>query len=183
MSAATPRARLAGGPAAGFTLLEVLAVLALTAVLTTIAAVSLRQSVRRAGERDAAERLAAFDNLARIDCRRSQRSCQLVFSVGGQSVRRVRSESETEVDSPALQLGGNQSIARVMLPNRSIEAGDAAVEMSASGLSASYVVELRRAGDSQFILLTGLGGKQVKLKDADEAQSILAAVATRHDDR
>src|SRR5689334_5072065 len=130
---------------AGFTLIEVVACIALLVILCTIAAVSLRAQLGRGGLELAVEQIRLADAQARERARRS-----------GQEVR-VRFDR----------------IARLYVAGRRAEGREAVVICSARGYTPSYAV-LVEAEQQQWVVVAGLTGAIRMVADERSVEEILS---------
>jgi len=159
-----------------FTLPEMMLAVVLLAVLSTVAVVSLAGARRAASAKDVVEQIATSDRLTREWCRRFDRPAQLVFDLDRGTVGRSTSPSES---AAALHLTDRFRIARVMWPSGAVTAGQARLICSPMGQTPTYAVMLSDKTSEQWLLMTGLTGEAVHLRDAQEAQDIFAALGGR----
>lgn len=162
----------------GFTLLEVLVVLTLTAVLTTAVALSLSSAARRAQAEDVAGRLAHFDRVTRARARRFGQPLALVFDLNRGTVRATADagEPDTAGDGPSLQLAAGYRVERVLLPGGAAVSGEVTVPVSARGQSPSYAVLLSAQGGRRWFVVAGLTGQMTEASNAQEAEQLFAAL-------
>src|SRR5258706_10558348 len=102
----------------GFTLIEMLVVIALAALMATIVAVSLTGSYRSARVEDAAGRIATHDRLSREYARRFGMSGRLVFDLGRGTVTRAAGDEGGSVGE-----GGGMELPSGVRVERMITAG------------------------------------------------------------
>jgi type II secretion system protein H len=163
----------------GFTLIEMLVVIALAALMASIVAVSLAGSYRSARVEDAAGRIATYDRQAREYARRFGASGQLQFDLGRGTVRRAAIESESAVQAgAALQLPSGVRIGRVVTAQGTAAGGQISVPVSRDGQTTSYAVCLTSAkGEEYWVVTAGLTGRTLKVRDEREAQDIFRAMS------
>jgi prepilin-type N-terminal cleavage/methylation domain-containing protein len=167
---------------AGFTLLEMLLVLALGAVLATAAAVSLASSRRAASARDVAGQVGHFDRLAREWAKRSGRPARLTFDLDRGDLRRTTDDAADRNDpragSSALHLVGDAHIAKVVRARESATAGQVSVPCSPRGQTPSYAVLLAGpGGQRQWLVVAGLTGQVSTVTDEREVEDIFRTLA------
>jgi prepilin-type N-terminal cleavage/methylation domain-containing protein len=165
-----------------FTLLEMLLVLALGAVLATVAAVSLASSRRAASAKDIAGQVAHFDRLTRDSARRSGRPARLTFDLDRGDLRRTLDDAGDRSDPRAgmstLHLVGDARIAKVVRARESATAGQVSVPCSPRGQTPSYAVLLVGPGaERQWLVVSGLTGRVSTATDEREVQDIFRTLA------
>jgi prepilin-type N-terminal cleavage/methylation domain-containing protein len=159
----------------GFTLIEMLVVIALAALLASIVAVSLTGAYRSARLEDAAGRIATYDRQTREYSRRFGSAGRLVFDLGRGVVTRA---GENQVAAGSVTLPAGVHISRVLIAGGFVASGQASVPVSRDGQTGSYAVCLTSAKAEEYWIVTaGLTGKTVKVRDEREAQDIFRALA------
>ena len=161
-NAARPGAR-------AFTLIETLAVIALLAILTAAAVVSLSGTRRAARAEDAIERLMAFDRTTRDAARRVGRASGLRFELNRARVGRTNAEGEPT----PLALEGAR-VTRVIVRGESIGYGEVVVPFSDRGQSPSYAVLLSAQAGERWVAFAGLTGQAFVVSDERDVQEILS---------
>ena len=155
--------------------MEMLVVLALTAVLTAAVSLSFRGAARAARADDAAGALASFDRTARDAARRFGRPLELRFDLGRGTVRRA---GATAADRVALRLPEGFRVAGLALPGGGavVATGEVRVPVSARGQTPSYAARIVGPGGGELWLVTaGLTGNTIRVRDASEIEHIFAA--------
>jgi prepilin-type N-terminal cleavage/methylation domain-containing protein len=161
-------------PTSAFTLIETLAVIALLAVITAAAAVSL-SGARRAADLDGvADRFIAIDRATREMARRLGTRPTLRFELNGGTVRRLHDVGAAESRATPISLDGAR-VARLIVRGESIGHGEAAVPFSDGGRSPSYAVLLVNGAGQRWVAFAGLTGQAVALNDERQVQDILSA--------
>ena len=159
----------------GFTLVEMLVVIALAALMASIVAVSLSGSYRSARVKDAAGRIAIYDRQTREYARRFGAPARLVFDMGRGTVTRA---NENEGIGSSLTLPTGVHIGRVLTAEGNAGSGQISVPVSRDGQTASYAVCLTNAkGEENWVVTAGLTGRTVKVRDEREAQDIFRALS------
>ena len=161
------------------TLPEMMLAVVLLAVMSTVAVVSLAGARRAASARDVVDQVAAYDRLTREWCRRFGRPAAVVFDLDRGTMARLASGES----AAALRLPSGFRLARVVSRQGSNDVGQARIGFSADGGAPTYAVMLSEPRGDQWLLMTGLTGQAVRLRDAQEAQDIFAALGSRDDAR
>ena len=156
-----------------FSLAEVLVVLALAAVLTGTAALSLRGAARAARAEDVAGLLASFDRSAREAAWRLGAPLELRFDLGRGTVHRAGGDGD---ESLPLRLPEGFRVAELVLADGgAVTAGEVRLAVSARRQTPSYAVRVEGAGgESIWLVAAGLSGRTVVLSDASDVEDIFA---------
>ncbi len=192
----------------GFTLIEVMAVVALLGLLAGAVVWSMTDEAKRWSREDAVGRIAHADRRARIAARRLGRPCVLRFDLDRQVVCRVVFDDDgTEMPGHVLDLPVGHRIDRVVFARaassalvpggpaaRGKESGVVDVACSTAGRSASYALRLvsgsgtapRGApagrGDGRWLVFAGLTGQMVLDCEDDEVDNLFAVLETGRPD-
>lgn len=193
----------------GFTLIEVMAVVALLGLLAGAVVWSMTDEAKRWSRADAAGQIAHADRRARIAARRLGRPCALRFDLDRQVVYRVTLDvAGTEAPGHVLALPVGHRIDRIVFARaasstfgpggpaaRGKDSGVVDVAYSTAGRSASYAVRLVSADRSggrnapagsddggRWLVFAGLTGQMVLDHDDDEVDNLFAALATGRPD-
>jgi type II secretion system protein H len=163
----------------GFTLIEMLVVIALAALMATVVIVSLAGSYRAARTEDVAGQIAMYDRLAREHARRFGLAGRLVFDLGRGTVTRAAVEGDAPAsDSAALHLPAAVRLSRMMTAGGAASSGEVSIDCSRGGQTPSYAICLTGAKDEEYWVITaGLTGKTSRARDEREARDIFAAIA------
>ncbi|MHB8974218.1 MAG: prepilin-type N-terminal cleavage/methylation domain-containing protein [Pirellulaceae bacterium] len=157
---------------AGFTLLELLVVLVIIALLSSLVAVRLQGPYQSARLEDALERLAFTDSQTRAHSREFATACQIVFELdrgwmysgmpGGSGAR-----------SCEFALPESLRIERVRTPQMELGSGTARIDVSARGTALTYAVCVASSqGTHRWLLFAGLTGRVAYPKDEIHVQQI-----------
>jgi prepilin-type N-terminal cleavage/methylation domain-containing protein len=162
-----------------FTLLEMIATLALLAILAAVVTVSLAGPRRAARAQDAADEVLNYDRLAREWCRRFGRPGGITFDLDRGAVRRVMAGQSDGAPQPAtLHVSGGFRIARLVSAGQSQEAGEVTLPCSPRGQTPSYAVLLAGPeGRQQWVVVAGLSGKAVTANNAREVEAIFESLS------
>jgi prepilin-type N-terminal cleavage/methylation domain-containing protein len=167
-----------------FTLLEVMAVVALLGLLAGAVAWSLAGAARRGARADAVGQIAHADRRARLAARRLGKPCVLRFDLKHQRVRRLdEGQGGRREEAHALRLSKGYRIDRIVIPSRSgtktVACGLLDVAYAPGGRSISYAVRLVRVDSAEavWLVLCGLTGQVVRHHDESEVYNLFAALA------
>ena len=163
----------------GFTLIEMLVVIALAALMATIVAVSLTGSYRSARVEDAAGRIATHDRLSREYARRFGMSGRLVFDLGRGTVTRAAGDEGGSVgEGGGMELPSGVRLERMITAGGASASGQVSINISRDGQTSSYAVCLTGVKGAEYWVVTaGLTGKTVRVRDEREAQNIFRTIA------
>lgn len=205
------KARTLTQPAHGFTLMEVMAVVALIGLLAAATAWSMADSAQQARRSDVIDRLRFADQGARIGARRLGPSV-LCFDLTNQRVwvTLPGERRDTTVAGHAMKLGRGYRIERVSWvdPTRaSRRGGDASrsirvetnglveLPISSAGLSRAYAIKLVGPADNEgqqnnseqterasWLLVSGLTGQVTIENDEEAIETTLQALADARPD-
>jgi type II secretion system protein H len=165
----------------GFTLIEMLVVIALAALMATVVIVSLAGSYRAARTEDVAGQVAMYDRLAREHARRFGLAGKLVFDLGRGTVTRAAAveagDGRASAGAP-LHLPAAVRLTRIMTAGGAASGGEVSIACSRSGQTPSYAICLTGAKAEEYWIVTaGLTGKTLRVRDEREARDIFAAIA------
>jgi prepilin-type N-terminal cleavage/methylation domain-containing protein len=159
--------------ARAFTLIEVTAVLVLSALLAGAAVVLLAGPRARAAAVDAVDQLSFADGQVRRLAVASDAPQALTIDIANGRLLRSTDEAAPVVlaDLPA-----GVRVTRVLLGNDVIDFGLARVPVSAGGLSRSYAVGLSTPAGPRWVVVAGLTGRATAVPDAAAADAALEPV-------
>jgi len=175
-------------PPRAFTLVEVLAVVAVLALLAGAVAWSAAGDMRRVTRRETIGRIAHADHLARVEAVRLGRPVALRFDFNDQRIDVVgssrdgrRTASEREV-----ALAANCRIERVWIAGDedNVDSTAADVAFSITGRSPTYAVKLSFASDGSddqtggttWAVFCGLTGQATCIDDDEEIENLFATL-------
>lgn len=169
--------RLRAG-AKGFTLIEVVAAVAIAAALAVAVYASLGGPTRAARMREVVEEVRFHDRLTREQSRRFDRPATLVFDLGRGTVTRTGGPPGVEGSSASLRIPEGHRIVELRLPGKIVRAGEIAVTCSARGQTPSYGILLAGPQEQrQWLLAIGLTGEIVEVEDEREIQQVFDAIS------
>jgi type II secretory pathway pseudopilin PulG len=185
---------------AAFTLIEVLAIVALLGLLVGATVWLMADDARRASRADALGQIAHADRTARLAAQRLGRPCVLRCDLDAQRLRRVVHDTGEEAVSHTVDLPQGFRIARITLPaapgrsprtrrrqaGRDIDAGVVDIAYSTAGRSTSYALRLvfeggrGRRSDKDlggWLVVAGLTGQIMVVQDAEEVDNLFETLA------
>ena len=169
-----PRTNPGGPSARAFTLIEVTAVLALTAILAAAAGVALAGPRARAVAADAVDQLAYAD----ASVRRTAVDHPQTFTIDLSDGQLSRSEGGGPLVTLA-ELPAGVRVTRVLVGGDVIDFGQAQIAMSAGGRSGSYAVGLSTPAGPRWVVVAGLTGQVIAVADASAAEAAVDVVQPR----
>jgi len=190
----------------GFTLIEVMIVVALLGLLAGATAFSMADSVGRASRAEVIGKLRHTDSMARAAASRLGEPCVLEFDLAEQSLRRISSDGKgsERLAGHVLHVQELYRIDRVVMPLSAapnqerlgggsvfanVDHGKARVFVSASGRSVSYAVRLMTKNEATdgsreeaWVLFSGLTGQMTRMKNEEEVEQLFTALASGRPD-
>lgn len=161
--------------ARGFTLLELLAAVAVMGLIVGMTAWSLTGRLTGARMEEVIGQVAAMDGWARQAARNSGRAVRLVFDLRAGTVARADREGML---SSQYRLPAGYSLLGLVRADAPRPDGERAVEFAAGGWSASYAVQLSGPGGREcWVLFAGWTGDRRVFDDDDQVQETFRAVA------
>lgn len=157
----------------GFTLVEILVVVALLAMVCSLAAMGIRYPLAAAERETFGERLRWLDATARTRSRRGDR-CKLVINDKNIELRCRRKPESTQFI--AIPDGKNRSLIR-FIGGETTGDGTREVAVDSFGLSQSYAYSFRVKEDATWTLCLGCGGTFYSGLSLEETQVLLASEA------
>ncbi len=154
-----------------FTLIEVTAVLVLTAVLAGVAAVSLAGPRHRAVAADAVDQVAFADGQVRRAALAGDRPMSIVLDLSAGRLSRAAEDGSDPVTLADLPAGVR--IDRVLLGADVLDVGVARATVSAEGRSRSYAVGLATPAGPRWLVVAGLTGQVTPVADEAAADAVL----------
>ncbi len=172
--------------ARAFTLIELTVVLLVMSIVAAAVTLSVAGPKRLADADDAVAAAAQLDLLARRYAVRHGRAVQLVFDLdaGRLSWRPAARGDDGDEPPPggACRMPEGYRLGRLVLPGKTIQAGQTAIWCSDRGATPSYAVRVDGFGESRWLLLAGMSGQASEIEDEKEIIETFALLAGgRHD--
>lgn len=165
-----------------FTLVELMAVVLLTALLATAVSLSLVHSRRIVQLQEVLDQLAFQDRLMRQQARQANRPARLLFQLDQDRVARVDS-ADPQVSGSCVQLPRGYRIDRLRLPGGEASMGEIALPCSANGHTPTYALRISAPqGQRQWIVVAGLTGQVQKEMDENTIHQLFAALGAARPD-
>lgn len=168
--------------ARGFTLIELMAVVMILAVTSTVVIVKVHGPLRASGLRSLTDEIGGFDRLTRMQAVELDAPLLVMVDLDKGEIRRVDPEKREARGGP-LSLPSGFSITQMRVRGENVESGTVSVLYSRQGLCASYAIEITGPGEKKWLLVTGLGGSITELANENEAETVLAVTTPRNDAR
>ncbi len=157
-----------------FTLIELMVVIVILGLLTSLASLSLGGVMDRYQLSRAAETIEACDTRARRSARLSREAFDAVIR---RSKRDLIVKAPLASPSQALanyRLPRNVEIDEVKLRRKAVTGRDVTINFSDQGRSESYAVELRRGKMTRWLVVLGISGQVVPVNSEEEADALLS---------
>jgi prepilin-type N-terminal cleavage/methylation domain-containing protein len=172
-----------------FTLIEVMAVVALLALAAGAVTWSFVDEVRRSSRTAACNQIMRADRMARLAGQRLGRQCVLRFDLAGQRVFRVLKGEGCQEDSHAVRLSSGCRLDRLTVADDSArgaangsatpaDSGVVDIAYSTGGRSASYAVRLTGKDWSGWLVFAGLTGQVTLIEHEEEVQNLFTLLAS-----
>lgn len=160
---------------AGFTLLEMVVVLALMSLVTAAAALSLKVPLQNARLKAAIAKLEDVDRRARLAARRSASPVSLQFTAGSGIVVQTAVQNGRKIES-TYSVGTNSiRLERLLMPGNPSGSRVARVDYSPEGQSATYALQLQAgSGRKMWLLVVGAAGQYVRSSDDEMVESLVS---------
>ena len=155
----------------GFTLVELVVVMVLLGILSSLAVYSLGGTMDRHRMSTAIESIEMFDAAARRAARSSQ---QRVVAAIDRSAGRLSIQSPTNREAISFTLAPQITIAQIRVAGNRGLPGDAQINVNGEGRSPSYAIELQRGALKQWLVVLGFSGQVVTLRNEGEVNAILS---------
>jgi prepilin-type N-terminal cleavage/methylation domain-containing protein len=155
-----------------FSLVELMAVLALSAILVAVGSSAFAQWRASADMKDAMECVGSADALLRDQAQNGGRPMRLVFIPETGAI--LRASSVDDVPATIMQLPPDIRIDRVLPDESADDQEERGIAIAPSGRSRSYAVLLVSSNDRrQWIGVAGLTGQVVNLNDDNQAEQLI----------
>jgi prepilin-type N-terminal cleavage/methylation domain-containing protein len=165
----------------GFTLIELVAVLTIAAILSALAATSLKQPFQAARLDVAVGRLVAIDRQMRDHARRFCRPAELSIRLETGEVSAAE-EGGHEIAIPPLRLDG-VVLDQIATAAKRTESGEVTILFTTCGRTITYAVRLRdKEKRPHWIVFAGATGQTTELDDEDRLEELLQMLSAQRID-
>ncbi len=164
----------------GFTMIELIAVLALSALLATAAVVNLAGVREHADNAYWADQIERYDQRTRIIAERLNQPLKVLVDTERNELRRTIADSGEPIGD-RLRLPKSMLVAGVRLQDKTTAYGLVAIPYTPRGDSSTYLLKLAGRHDkSTWLLVAGMSGQTTTWNNATQAKNILTALAGRN---
>lgn len=165
----------------GFTLVELIIVVAIIGMLTGVVAVRLRGPYRQARFEDVLQRVAVLDGQVRSYTQRFGKPQQLMVDMQN-DVLYTRNPGGGRGLSFRETVAGSADVDRVLLPEGPVGGGTATINFSEDGQARSYAVSFRLGKQQVWLLFSGVTGQVTQLDGETDVREIFQLLADKGPD-
>ena len=160
----------------GFTLIELVAVIAILALVAAMVVISVRKPLRVATLEDSVSQLRLLDQQVRTLSRRFDRRQELTFHLNTGRVHIA--ETDGGQSDRERVLGG--TVDRVMMGRRVHDYGDVSIRYDAAGRTPTFAVRVSVSDDvRRWLLFAGITGQVTEHEYESEVRTILDFLSQR----
>ena len=164
-------------PARGFSLVELVAVIALLAIFASLAGISVRGHIANARLELALESIEALDGRIRDEALRRQSPDELRINVDRGKVYQSGAGRKLP-SSRTVALGDTVQIDRIRIAKRESRHGELRVLVSLHGQSDSYALRLSTStGRKVWLVVLGATGQCLRIEEEKDVASLLSPFA------
>lgn len=150
-----------------FTLIELVFVLVIMAMLSSIAVISLGGFISRYQLTQATESLERFDARARRDARRYRKPVDA-------TIQMARQELVNESANLKYSLPRNVTIEEIRVGRQVVLGNEVEIAFDREGASPTYAVQLQRGKQSRWLIVLGISGQVIPLASEGEVNALLS---------
>lgn len=154
-----------------FTLIELVVVIVIMAILSTIAAMSLSGTMGQYDLARAAETIERVDASVRRQARVTHASVELSID---RNKKRLTVDVGGSGRDATYKLPRRVTISNIRLHRRIVADNNFAIEVSGSGQSPTYAVELTRGEMKRWLIIVGASGQVIPAESEDEVDALFA---------
>jgi prepilin-type N-terminal cleavage/methylation domain-containing protein len=163
-----------------FTLIELMAVLAIMSMLVAVAAVSLKGVCRAARIQHAIEQFLAFDHRVREHATLHGTRGTITIDLDKNTVASMSRDTSGRPVTIELPLGGAARIDHVRVGRRAIDYGRATITVTDRGATPTYAARLCGVdGSTRWLLFAGLTGQTTEFNNDTELDKLFAAFSAK----
>lgn len=166
-------------PSPGFTLVEVLAVLALAALLCGTAAFSLKAGLDEAEMKDVIRAIKYQDTLMRQHARTYRQPSELLIDVSGGRFS-CRTANDVTQTTPAYVLPEGYEVRNVLVDSRYRQGNEITIACSSGSQTASYALLIQGPDRSKaWILVAGLTGQASFFDEEEQIRRVFESLSVK----
>jgi prepilin-type N-terminal cleavage/methylation domain-containing protein len=159
---------------AAFTLIEMMVVILILAIVTSMASLSLGGVMDRYQLGRAAETLEAFDSQARREASRSREGVLAIIRRGTNELILRNAAGQSMRARSHYRMPRKVEIGVVRMQRKALAARDVTITLSDRGRSPTYAVELKLGAMSRWIIILGISGQVIPAQSEDQVDAILS---------
>lgn len=171
------------GKACGFTLIEILFVIAIIGMLTATAALRFGGLTQKAGMEWTLGRFESLENSLRQDATLHHRQVKLSLELGTGHV--IRTQGIGKKDSMSLDFGSHMVIDRYVSAKRDTSTGQVQIDYSPEGTSHTFAVSLKSRTNARplvWLLFAGTTGQVTRWENEEDVLQILHKTGSKGTD-
>ena len=154
----------------GFTLMELLAVLAISAILAGAAVMGLRGPYQAARWESAIERVTQADRQIRDHARRFAKPAHIVMHLDRGTFWGIDAASGDTI-FPCVSVDGSAD--RLIVADRRIDCGETAIAVSRAGQTPTYAIRFKTPkGEYRWLAFLGRTGQSIRIDDEQEIEAL-----------
>ena len=158
---------------AGFTLIELMAVLLLLGLIAAGVSVSLASSHRRAQMSDVVGQVVQYDTLARATAREQGAPMRVRVSLQSSTLsREIVEDARRGERASSLVLPPGYSVGQVRVGTTRTSFGQTSIAVSSLGQTADYAIRIDGKDQRQWVMFVGLSGQNVLLDSDRDAERL-----------
>jgi type II secretion system protein H len=161
--------------ASGFTLVELTVVLLIMGIVAAAVTLKMSGPVSRVKLQDVVKQVKQFDTLTRSYTRQQGKAVRVNVDLSENRISRLDDEGEP-LGRP-LQLPSNFKIEKCLIASQQDASDMALLKYNSQGMTHSYAIKLADKLQSKWIIIIGLTGQVVELKNEQEVQEILESLS------
>jgi prepilin-type N-terminal cleavage/methylation domain-containing protein len=165
-----------------FTLLELMAVMALMAILAGSVALSLKTPYQAAKFENAVERVIFMDRELRDHAMRYAASAEMRIELGNSTIISCVEPNKRETVMPKFTLGNGIQVEQVAFGKKRIDSGCAEIGFTEKGRSPTYAMRFSGGGKRQWLVFLGITGQVLRINDEKEFEATIQVMQSQWTD-